>query len=783
MTDQNLKKYKSYSGIYPHLAVTNNQNTECGIGAVASWNDKLWYITYPAHAVNGSDDKLYCLDKSMDVIAHPNSVGGTHANRMIHSESNQLSIGLYLIDSKDNVRAISPQALQGRITATARHLTDSENKLYLFTMEEGLYEVDVHSLEFTELIEDKNKEKRKMEMLPGKHGKGAYTGQGRLVYSNNGVGGVLIEWNGEGDPGKRESWTVIDTNKYTEITSSAGIYGSTDDNAALWALGWDEKSILLQLCDSGKWYRYRLPKASYAYDPDHGWFTEWPRIRDIGQEKLLMSMHGMLFEFPRTFSRDNSAGIAPIARHQKMIVDFTNWNDKLVLVADDASVMQNPLLGRSQSNLLFTKFEDLYNMGKPLAWGGVWYNENVTALEPSEPFMGCGFSKRVVHISHESDEPVSYKLEIDVKGTNDWEPLGSYADIIVEPHGYSYYIIPESLSASWFRLVPDKDATSVTAYFQYSNEMPEGDNSLFRSVISADEKKAYSRGILFPKEEEALELAFAADYMDESGNIVGTGYYEVGEDMVVKKLEGTAAKSGEVHNRNKISTDCEIDDSSVIILDENGKRYRLPKSFDSSVDTSTANDYRCIRELVTERNLMNVHGSFYELPREPNGGIIKVKPICTHNRMIYDFASWRGMLVISGNLTDAVDDEHFISSDDGKAGLWFGNIDDLWKFAAPYGEGGPCLNTELKENEPSDPYLMIGYNNKTVQLSHNSEHDVEFSIEVDFMADDTWHIYDRLVVKPGESLDHVFPDGFNAHWVRVSVNKDCKTTAWFTYKN
>jgi hypothetical protein len=34
--------------------------------------------------------------------------------------------------------------------------------------------------------------------------------------------------------------------------------------------------------DAGAWSAYRLPKASHSYDGAHGWNTEWPRIREIG---------------------------------------------------------------------------------------------------------------------------------------------------------------------------------------------------------------------------------------------------------------------------------------------------------------------------------------------------------------------------------------------------------------------------------------------------------------------------------------------------------------------
>ena len=160
----------------------------------------------------------------------------------------------------------------------------------------GVFEVNVNTLEVKTLLEDKYDSRQ--QMLPGDHGKGGYAGQGRLVYSNNGIGGVLAQWHGKGDPQKLENWIIIDRNKYTEITGPGGIYGSPDATAPIWALGWDEKSVLLRICEKGKWYKYRLPKASYTYDADHGWYTEWPRIRSIDRQKLLMDMHGMCSMVP-----------------------------------------------------------------------------------------------------------------------------------------------------------------------------------------------------------------------------------------------------------------------------------------------------------------------------------------------------------------------------------------------------------------------------------------------------------------------------------------------------
>src|SRR5436190_9096913 len=96
---------REVSGIYPNLAMFNEEN-ECGTGAVVPWADRLWAITYGPHLPFGSSDKLYEITLDLRQIIRPESVGGTHANRMIHRESQQLIIGPYFIDAERMVRAV-----------------------------------------------------------------------------------------------------------------------------------------------------------------------------------------------------------------------------------------------------------------------------------------------------------------------------------------------------------------------------------------------------------------------------------------------------------------------------------------------------------------------------------------------------------------------------------------------------------------------------------------------------------------------------------------------------
>jgi hypothetical protein len=118
------------------------------------------------------------------------------------------------------------------------------------------------------------------------------------------------------------------------------------------------------LLDGGKWHAYRLPKGSHSYDGAHGWNTEWPRIREIGEGDLLMTMHGTFWKFPKTFSAKNSAGIAPRSNYLKVIGDFARWNDRVVFGCDDTAKSEflnkrkakgEIAAPQSQSNLWFVE--------------------------------------------------------------------------------------------------------------------------------------------------------------------------------------------------------------------------------------------------------------------------------------------------------------------------------------------------------------------------------------------------------------------------------------------
>lgn len=762
------------SGIYPHLALFSNYG-EIGMGALVPWADKLWLVTYPPHNPNGSDDKLWTVDSNLTLTARPESVGGTHANRLIHRESQQLIIGPYFINTNGVVRVVSPGVMPGRLTASARHLADPQNRVYFFTMENGFYDVDVNTLAVNTIYRDGNgtNSTRPVGPHPGRHGKGGYTGQGRVFYSNNGGTGVLTEHAGTN---WSEPWQVVELKNFTEITSPGGIYGAAADTDPIWSLGWDSRSVILKLLDAGVWHTFRLPKGSYTHDASPGWYTEWPRIREITDGKMLMHMHGLFYSFPKTFSAANTAGIQPICTFLKMPVDYCWWNGRIAMGCDDASVIGNQWAGQSHSAPWFGQFSDLEKWGAPAGFGGPLKDDDLSANTPSYAFLVHGFQQRVLHLKHAGDEVVNFTLQADPNGTGAWTNITT---VTVPAHGYAWRLLPAGLNAAWVRVVPDRDATGVTAYFHLANPHTPAVPELFAGIADVTQSASLSEGIIRPGEGNARTLQFAATLVGADGK-AAPAYYEINGSLQLRRTTNTAAETMLRSAFNLNAADFTVDAASVIYTDGNN-RFRLPKNNQAYGEVFASGWPRGVREVVTERSLFNAHGTIYELPNIGSGGFRRVRPVTTHNKRISDFASWRGMLAIAGVAAGATNAGHVFRSSDGQAALWLGDVDDLWRMGAPAGIGGPWNHTPVVADEPSDPYLMLGYHHKEMSLFHTAAEAVIFTVEVDFAADNTWSEYARFTVPPGQTVKHVFPAGYSAHWVRLKTSAATRATAIFNY--
>ena len=191
---------------------------------------------------------------------------------------------------------------------------------------------------------------------------------------------------------------------------------------------------------------------------------------------------------------------------------------------------------------------------------------------------------------------------------------------------------------------------------------------------------------------------------------------------------------------------------------------------------------RVAREVTTERDLLNAGGIFYELPSNNAGGIAMVRPIATHNLGVKDYCSWRGLLVLSVGSIESAANNRIVRSADGKAALWLGVVDDLWQFGRLRGDGGPWKDTAVRAGEPSDPYLMTGFDEKVLRLQHDRPGAIQVRVEIDVAGTGLWVPYATFAVPPGRPFEHRFPAGYGAYWLRTVPLADGRITAQLSYR-
>ena len=360
--------------------------------------------------------------------------------------------------------------------------------------------------------------------MPGYHGKGLYSGQGLLIYANNGdqarqafvdpsaPSGCLAVWDG-----KAAAWTVVRRNQFTDVTGPGGILGNPNpETDPVWAIGWDHRSLLLTVLDRGAWHTYRLPKGSHSYDGGHGWNTEWPRIREIGGKSFLMTMHGTFWRFPKTFSARDSAGIAPLSNYLKVVADFCRWGDWLVLACDDSAkseflnkrrakgTIRGP--GQSHSNLWFVNPERLVR-------GLVRPSAAVRVL--GDRFRGG--SERSVSVSPGMRSARSARTQCETRCAhprNGCAGKGVWNAVERSERHRGAADGPDLRGrerGAWVRLVPQRDAADVYACFQYANPDRRSDRPDARcaGLASLRDPRAYG-GIVYARGGDKRVLGLAA---------------------------------------------------------------------------------------------------------------------------------------------------------------------------------------------------------------------------------------------------------------------------------
>jgi hypothetical protein len=224
-------------------------------------------------------------------------------------------------------------------------------------------------------------------------------------------------------------------------------------------------------------------------------------------------------------------------------------------------------------------------------------------------------------------------------------------------------------------------------------------------------------------------------------------------------------------------------DAASVIFEESGVRWRLPRSASAAHDGLLGRGaLRKAREVCTERDMLQAHGTFYELPALNAKGAIRMRPIATSDAAIHDYCSYRGLLVLSGVSPDAAkDDRHVIRSDDGKAAVWVGAADDLWKLGKPRRPRRPLARHRRAERRLPTRISVTGYDKKSLKLTNHGSEPVRVTVQLDVAGDGRFSTYRDFTVVPGWPVEHAIPGWINAYWVRCS-RQDAVLSAQLTYE-
>jgi len=122
-----------------------------------------------------------------------------------------------------------------------------------------------------------------------------------------------------------------------------------------------------------------------------------------------------------------------------------------------------------------------------------------------------------------------------------------------------------------------------------------------------------------------------------------------------------------------------------------------------------------IRKITDGRWMMDMHGMFFDFPptfsAANSGGI---RPIGSHLRYVPDFCEWNDRLVLA---TDETSIQGNRLAGQPQSNLWFGSYEDLKTWGPASGYGGPWLEDRVRADEPSDPFLVAGFDRRVIHLA------------------------------------------------------------------
>ena len=205
-------------------------------------------------------------------------------------------------------------------------------------------------------------------------------------------------------------------------------------------------------------------------------------------------------------------------------------------------------------------------------------------------------------------------------------------------------------------------------------------------------------------------------------------------------------------------------------------RYRLPRCWPHREIEHVWCRTRQVEGLGV---LMDVLGQFMLLcPQRTNlwgaGLPFIVAPVSRHIGDVHDFCSFNSLLAVARYGACYVHARREYTYGTPWSGLDFYRLEDIWSFGKPMGFGGVWKDTSVDADQYSDPFLVYGFERKTIHLWTDTAGD--FTIEVDPVGDGSWKVYDTVSLGAGEYTAYIMTG--DAVWVRFKFSAAAKVGAW-----
>ncbi len=373
--------------------------------------------------------------------------------------------------------------------------------------------------------------------------------------------------------------------------------------------------------------------------------------------------------------------------------------------------------------------------------------------QPGSPLPTAG-SRRCLFLWHDAFQAERIRLEIDPAGTGAWS---RWCEIEVPARSGGWLMLPsaEVGPATSLRLVP-ATACRIKAML------------LAPTPFAMPSRASGQPAVGWLQATAAGSLTIAIPDVNRASQASGT--YELGADMMFRPQAAAGVRIEVKEPAATADFSVSEDPLSVVARDAAGNVWRLPKALSAAAPA---------RGISTPGGrLVEASGILYAVPGD--GGWGRAVPLCAPGRRIADFCLWQEKLVLAGDFEDCVAGRTICSAD-GRVRLWIGSPGDLRKLGRPSGTGMVWKNATVQLDVPSDPFLMSGYDRKTLEITNHGLAACVFTIEVDPVGRGPWIKVASLVVQPGTSLRHEFPAGFAAHWIRLVPGNDGQVSATFTY--